>query len=113
MRAIAWLTSPLLLIGGSMAVLGAASYCPIWAASPDERPSEAVFDSITQSCCQQMARNVVSNPVAAAYCYCYAETLTQQLSQADFERMGQSGPTDRDRRIFQAAHRRCGRPAGR
>lgn len=83
------------------------------AAGPPELPSPEVFDSITQSCRERMARNVIAPQAASAYCYCYADWVTQRLSQADFERMGRDGPADRDRRVFRAAHQRCANPAKR
>ena len=66
-----------------------------------------LYKSITQGCKQEMAGKVVSPQVTNAYCFCYANTLSEWFTVKDFERMGQHGVTKHDKKRFKKARKHC------
>jgi hypothetical protein len=69
--------------------------------------SEDLYKEIYQGCLNAMSKNIVEPNVSKAYCYCYTERLGEWMSEADFARMSEGGPTDRDHMFFDRARKQC------
>lgn len=80
---------------------------PQAARSLESELPEELYREIMASCITSMSKNVVSNPVAKAYCYCYTERLGKIMTPADFERMDHYGINTYDKDRFKAASRHC------
>jgi hypothetical protein len=72
-----------------------------------ERLPEELYQDIAKSCIGAMKKNVVSDQVAKAYCYCYAEALNDTMREEDFARIDTYGVSEHDQRRFEAARKRC------
>jgi hypothetical protein len=68
---------------------------------------DGLYREVMSSCITSMSKNIVSNPVAKAYCFCYVDQLGKTMTEKDFERMDNYGVNDFDTHLFQAAAKNC------
>lgn len=68
---------------------------------------DGLYREVMSSCITSMSKNIVSNPVAKAYCFCYVDQLGKTMTEKDFERMDNYGVNDFDTQRFQAASKHC------